>query len=142
MQYEFLLWLRLVLLKNDICPHRNIYYISRSSRKYSGGFILCRKEKTKVFNNQKFLTRGVESEIPAWLVHLMWHMVLTMEVKEKDYLQVFTLTKTPTGQHIVHEQEQPLYRYELDVPCDDAVDTKVFVIDDSTHSTMLLAEEY
>ena len=29
-----------------------------------------------------------------------------------------------------------------DVPCDDAVDAKVFVIDDLTHSTMLLAEEY
>ena len=41
-----------------------------------------------MFENQKFLTRGIESEIPAWLVHLMWHMVLTMEVKEKDYLQV------------------------------------------------------
>ena len=95
-----------------------------------------------MFENQKFLTRGIESGIPAWLVHLMWHMVLTMEVKEKDYLQVFTLTKTPTGQHIVHEQEQPLYRYELDVPCDDAVGAKVFVIDDSTHSTILLAEEY
>ncbi|MZT27061.1 hypothetical protein GT642_08880 [Butyricicoccus sp. BIOML-A1] len=28
------------------------------------------------------------------------------------------------------------------MPCDDAVNTKVFVIDDLTHSTMLLAEEY
>jgi len=28
------------------------------------------------------------------------------------------------------------------VPCDDAVNAKVFVIDDLTHSTMLLAEEY
>ena len=46
-----------------------------------------------MFNHQKFLTRGIESEIPAWLVHLMWHMVLMMEVSEKDYLQVFTLTK-------------------------------------------------
>ena len=56
-----------------------------------------------MFNNQKFLTRGIESELPSWLTNLMWHMVLTMEVEEKDYLQVFTLTKTPTGQHIVHE---------------------------------------
>ena len=95
-----------------------------------------------MFDDQKFLTRGIESEIPAWLVHLMWHMVLTMEIEKKDYLQVFTLTKTPTGQRIVHEQEQPTYRYELDVPCDDAVDAKVFIIDDLTHSTMLLAEEY
>ena len=95
-----------------------------------------------MFDNQKFLTRGVENEIPSWLINLMWHMVLTMEVEEKDYLQVFTLTKTPTGQHIIHEQEQPPYRYKLDVSCDNAVDTKVFVIDNLTHSTMLLAEEY
>ena len=88
-----------------------------------------------MFDNQKFLTRGVMAEIPSWLTNLMWHMVLTMEVEEKDYLQVFR-------QHIIHEQEQPPYRYELDVPCDDAVNAKVFVIDDLTHSTMLLAEEY
>ena len=95
-----------------------------------------------MFDDQKILTRGVMADIPSWLTNLMWHMVLTMEVKEKDYLQVFTLTKTPTSQHIVHEQEQPPYRYELDVPSGDAVDAKVFVIDYLTHSTMLLAEEY
>ena len=95
-----------------------------------------------MFNNQKFLTRGIESEIPAWLVHLMWHMVLTMEIEEKDYLQVFTLTKTPTGQHIIPEQEQPPYRYELDVACSDTVNAKVFAIDSQVYSTMLLADEY
>ena len=93
-----------------------------------------------MFNNQNSLTRGVMAEIPSWLTNLMWHMVLTMEIEEKDYLQVFKLTKTPTSQHIVHEQEQPPYRYELDVPCDDAVNAKVFVIDDLTHSTTLLHE--
>ena len=36
-----------------------------------------------MFDDQKFLTRGIESEIPAWLVHLMWHMVLTMEIEKK-----------------------------------------------------------
>ena len=106
------------------------------------GALILSKRRSKMFNDQKFLTRGVMAEIPSWLTNLMWHMVLTMEAEEKDYLQVFTLTKTPTGQHIVHEQEQPPYRYELDVPCDDAVNIKVFVIDDLTHSTMLLAEEY
>lgn len=95
-----------------------------------------------MFENQKFLTRGVENEIPSWLINLMWHMVLTMEVPRKDYLQVFILTKTPTGQHIVHEQEQPPYRYELEVEYPDAVDAKVFMIDDRTYSTMLLADEY
>ena len=92
-----------------------------------------------MFENQKFLTHGITAQLPLWMINMLWLMILT---SEKDYLQVFTLTKTPTGQHIVHEQEQPLYRYELDVPCDDAVTAKVFVIDDLTHSTMLLAEEY
>ena len=95
-----------------------------------------------MFNNQKFLTCGVMAEIPSWLANLMWYMVLTMEVEKKDYLQVFMLTKLPTGQHIIHEQEQQPYRYRLDVSCDDAVDTKVFVIDNLTHSTMLFSEEY
>ena len=95
-----------------------------------------------MFDDQKFLTRGVMAEIPSWLTDLMWHMVLRMEVEGKDYLQVFKLTKTPAGQHIVHEQEQPPYRYELDVHCKCAVDAKVYVIDDKTHSTMLLASEY
>ena len=92
-----------------------------------------------MFENQKFLTHGITAQLPLWIIIMLWLMILT---SEKDYLQVFTLTKTPTGQHIVHEQEQPPYRYELDVPCDDAVNAKVFVIDDLTHSTMLLAEEY
>ena len=34
-----------------------------------------------MFNNQKFLTRGVMAEIPSWLDNLMWHMVITMEVE-------------------------------------------------------------
>ncbi len=36
-----------------------------------------------MFNNQKFLTRGVMAELPSWLTNLMWHMVLTMEIEEK-----------------------------------------------------------
>ena len=76
------------------------------------------------------------------LFRLMWFMVAAMEVSQQDYLQVFRLARTGTGQHITHTQEQPPYRYELDVPCADAVNAKIFVIDDGTHSTMLLAEEY
>lgn len=95
-----------------------------------------------MFNNPKYLTRGVQDTIPVWLIRLMWFMVSAMEVKQQSYLQVFRLQKTAAGQHITHSQEQPLYHQELDVPCSDAVDAKIFVIDDTTHSTMLLAEEY
>ena len=95
-----------------------------------------------MFNNPKYLTRGVQDTIPVWLIRLMWFMVSAMEVKQQSYLQVFRLQKTAAGQRITHSQEQPPYRQELDVPCSDAVDAKIFVIDDTTHSTMLLAEEY
>ena len=54
-----------------------------------------------MFENQKFLTSGVQNEIPSWLIDLIWCMVFSMKTEHKDYLQVFTLTKTPTGQHIV-----------------------------------------
>ena len=27
-----------------------------------------------MFDDQKFLTRGIESEIPSWLVHLMCYV--------------------------------------------------------------------
>ena len=95
-----------------------------------------------MFNNPKHLTKGVQSSIPSWLVILLWHLIEIMSVEQKDYLQVFRLRRTDTGQHISHTQEQPPYQYELDVPCTDAVNAKIFVIDDGTHSTMLLAEEY
>lgn len=95
-----------------------------------------------MFNNPKYLTKGVQSSIPSWLVILLWHLIEIMSVEQKDYLQVFRLRRTGTGQHITHMQEQPPYQYDLDVPCADAVNAKIFVIDDGTHSTMLLADEY
>ena len=101
-----------------------------------------RFEDEIMFENPKYTTRDVQGEIPDSLMLLMWQMIAAMQTSQKDYLQVFTLTKTPTGQHIVHTQEQPPYRYELDVHCKCAVDAKVYVIDDKTHSTRLLASEY
>lgn len=95
-----------------------------------------------MFNNPKYLTKSVQDTIPIWLIHLMWFMVAAMEVSQQDYLQVFRLRRTSTSQYITHTQEQPPYQYELDVPCPDAVTAKIFVIDDGTHSTMMLAEEY
>lgn len=95
-----------------------------------------------MFQNQKYLTRGVQHALPEWLVLLLWHLIGRIPDEQRDYLQVFRLSRTATGQHITHKQEQPSYSYEMDVPCDDAVNAKIFVIDDQTHSTMLLAEEY
>lgn len=95
-----------------------------------------------MFQNPKYLTCGAQRTLPAWLVILLWHLIDRIPDTNRDYLQVFRLMRTDTGQHIIHSQEQPSYRYEMDIPCKDALNAKIYVIDDQTHSTMLLAEEY
>jgi hypothetical protein len=95
-----------------------------------------------MFNNKRFITHGIESDVPLWLQNLMWYAIETMEVEPKDYLQVFTLSAENGKQKIAHAQEQPPYEKQYTVDVDAPIDAKIFVIDDQTHSTMLLAEEY
>lgn len=65
----------------------------------------------KPFQNQRFLTAGVHTRIPLLLQLTMW--MLTDEMKEADYLQIFELQKTPEGTLIVHKQEVPPYEHAL-----------------------------
>jgi len=46
------------------------------------------------------------------------------------------------NQEIIHSQEVPQYKNHYLIAVEKPVDAKIFVIDDSSHSTMLLAEEY
>jgi len=99
-----------------------------------------------MFDNQKYITKGISIEIPLYLQNIMWYMIETMRVEQKDYLQVFTLERTvidsEVQQKIIHTQEEPDYRYEFCFKSDSPVNAKIFVIDEETHSTMLLASEY
>lgn len=100
-----------------------------------------------MFNKDKYITRGIQSEVPAWIQEFMWHSINRMDVSTKDYLQVFRLTQSTlfgrSIQKLIHSQEEPLYKKEYFFPeVVDMIETKIFVIDDSTHCTMLLAEEY
>ena len=61
---------------------------------------------------------------------------------DKDYLQVFYLSAENGRQKIKHIQEVPEYTKEYYLNSDKPVTEKVFVIDDETHSTMILANEY
>lgn len=61
---------------------------------------------------------------------------------DRDYLQVFSLSADGHRQRIIHTQEVPEYRRKYVFNTGTSVTGKVFVIDDKTHSTMLLAEEY
>lgn len=98
--------------------------------------------------DKKYITRGINSEIPLYLQLLMWDMIKSMKVEKQGYLQVFKLERViaegKVFQKITHSQEQPEYENILLIPAydDKAVDNKVFVIDDYEYCTMLLAEEY
>ena len=94
------------------------------------------------FQGQRYLTKGIQTEIPFDLQMFMWYLINQLP-EPKDYLQVFRLSVSDNGnQHIIHEQEVPAYSREYDVQTDNPVSAKVYVIDDSDHCTMLLAEEY
>ena len=95
-------------------------------------------EKTK----GRYLTRGVDADIPAELQLFMWQAIDQMP-ESKDYLQVFRLSVENGLQVIHHSSEQPEFdmTYIL-AAADTAVTEKVYVIDDGEHCTMLLASEY
>ena len=94
-----------------------------------------------IFNNQKFITRGVAENIPIPLQMLMWEMIRTLP-PDKDYLQVFSLSEENGRQVLKHSQEVPEYEKEYILDIEEPITEKIFVIDDETHSTMLLASEY
>lgn len=94
-----------------------------------------------MFNNSRFLTRGVQSEIPVELQLFMWDCIDTLPA-ERDYFQVFQLSSVNGFQKVKHFSEQPEYEKEYLIKSDNPIDAKLYVIDDTVHSTMLLAEEY
>lgn len=94
-----------------------------------------------MFENPRYLTKGVDSTIPLELQIFMWNCIDNLKV-EKDYLQVFNLSVVNGIQRVEHKQETPAYQNTYSVLVSNPVDAKVFVIDDGDHSTMLLAEEY
>ena len=96
----------------------------------------------KKFQNKRLITLGVYERIPEPLQLLLWLMV--DDPKEQDYLQIFDLQKTVDGVLICHSQEVPPYENVVKVQCEAEFGFKerVYIIDDETHSTMLLPEEY
>lgn len=92
-----------------------------------------------MFTN-RYITRGVQSEIPIVLQIFMWDCISA--VPEKDYLHIFRLSECNGKQKIVHEQEVPEYKREYLLAVPEPVNAKVYVINDGDHCTMLLAEEY
>ena len=89
----------------------------------------------------RYLTRGVDAEIPIELQVLMWQAVDQMP-EPIDYLQVFRLSVENGLQIIHHTSEQPQFEMTYIAEAEKLVTAKVYIIDDGEHCTMLLAEEY
>lgn len=94
-----------------------------------------------MFDNNRYLTCGVDSTIPLDLQLFLWKCVECMPAP-KDYLQVFELSAEGPMQAITHSSEEPEYRKVYLLPSEVPITEKVYIIDDGDHSTMLLASEY
>ncbi|WP_372663795.1 DUF960 family protein [Cohnella sp.] len=100
-----------------------------------------------MFASTKYVTNGIRDSLPPSMQNMLWYMIETMQVEDgKDYLQVFQLEGIMVDgklkQRIIHTQEQPEYRKEYALSVKQIKSEKIYVIDDKTHCTMLLAEEY
>ena len=100
------------------------------------------------FTGKRYITSGIENEIPIELQFVMWDMIdeLRHSKQKLDYLQIFMLrTVYENGvemQEIIHKQEQPWRKKKITVESESPISAKIFVIDDTTHITMLLCDEY
>ena len=64
----------------------------------------------------RYLTRGVDAEIPIALQVMMWQAVDQMP-KPKDYLQVFRLSEENGLQIVHHTSEQPQFEMRSQRRC-------------------------
>lgn len=98
------------------------------------------------FNNDGYMTRGFNA-LPELVKAMIGSIINTKKEQENvDYLQVFNLSKVVqngiTFQKIVNEQEQPPLKRTYMFPFTDAVNEKVFCIDDEEYHTYMLSKEY
>lgn len=105
-----------------------------------------------MFSNNRYQTKGIKEHLPLEVQVILWKLIdrAKAEGKELDYLQVFEIEELEPDEgqgriSIKHSQEEPPREatYTLEIPEEiELVSAKIFVIDDGTHSTMLLASEY
>lgn len=117
------------------------------------GLFLCLKEDQAMFDTQerRYVTRGVNEQVPKEIQLRCWRLI-DEKVKQAeiqlDYLQIFEFNRDDQRGTItiIHRQEEPFFidYHECRITNDLAhfQAKKLWVIDDHTHQTMLLPEEY
>lgn len=94
-----------------------------------------------MFDNNRYLTCGVDNVIPIELQLFLWNCVDGLP-EPRDHLQVFDLKQVGNLQCITHRSEEPEHHMEYLLPSEHPITEKLYIIDDGDHSTMLLANEY
>ena len=100
-----------------------------------------------LFNkNKRYVSRQANEIVPIEIQILIWNMIDNLNSKiELDYLQIFRIKEKEDRVIIEHEQEVPPYKEQYEIKGNNISiehDIKIYVIDSTDYSTMILAEEY
>lgn len=99
----------------------------------------------KQIKDNIYITVGIQRTIPQDIQMLLLDLYDNLE-GDKDYLQVFELKKEIQDGKVVqiirHKQEVPEYNVKYILEYNDAVNAKVFLIEEGEYLIMILAEEY
>lgn len=113
-------------------------------------YLKTNKEENNLFKGQCYITRSIVEEINKDIQNYIWKLIenRVYDEEELDYLQVFDLyieningTKV---QKIVHKQEKPNYikANYTDEISEPVHGMTIWVIDDGSHTTMMLPKDY
>lgn len=92
----------------------------------------------------RYISRGINENIDLQLQVLLWSLIDELQI-EKDYLQIFNLSREGDVIIIEHSQEIPEYKLSIRISAKDFSfqgNAKIYAIDSEEYSTLLLAEEY
>ncbi|MDY4024878.1 MULTISPECIES: DUF960 family protein [Enterococcus] len=106
-----------------------------------------------MFNTQenRYITRGVNEQVPKEIQQRCFQLIddkVKQAEVQLDYLQIFEFNRDAQRGTItiIHRQEEPFVIDYHECRITDALASfqikKLWVIDDHTHQTMLLPEEY
>lgn len=91
----------------------------------------------------RYISKIINDELPEELILEIWKMIDEMEIIQ-DYCQMFKITNILGQVTIVHTQDTPQYSHTKNIKLSSpiALAMKIYVIDDGTHSTMILIDKY
>lgn len=106
--------------------------------------IKCLRTKSSVLLQEVFIKVPKEIQAACWL---LVDNVISENIMEVDYLQIFELKKDHEGNIvIVHRQEEPTYQKKHKLKFErnllKITTQKLWIIDDGINQIMLLPEEY